>query len=193
MPFWLLAGLAAGLAMDALAVAIGVSIRLRTTTPRQVFRLSFHFGLFQALMPLLGWASGRFAAEFVSSIDHWVAFVLLVFIGGRAIKDALADKDDEERLRSDPTRGMSLVSLSLATSMDAFAVGLSFAMLSVNVWYAAAVIGLITGGLTVLGMLFGGFLGRRFGTVMEIFGGIILIGIGLKVLVDHLMDEGGLF
>lgn len=188
MPFWLLAGLAAGLAMDALAVAIGVSIRLRTTTPRQVFRLSFHFGLFQALMPLLGWASGTFAAEFVSGIDHWLAFALLAFIGGRAIRDALADKEDEEWLRSDPTRGMSLVSLSLATSMDAFAVGLSFAMLSVNVWYAAAVIGLITGGLTVLGMLFGSFLGRRFGTVMEIFGGIILIGIGLKVLADHLMD-----
>lgn len=192
MPFWLLASLAVGLAMDALAVAIGVSIRLRTTTPRQVFRMSFHFGLFQAMMPVLGWASGHFAAKIISSVDHWVAFLLLAFIGGRAIWDALSGKDDEERLRNDPTRGMSLVSLSLATSMDAFAVGLSFAMLSVNVWYAAAIIGLITGGLTVLGMLFGAFLGRRFGTIMEIIGGLILIGIGLKVLLDHLMHEAGM-
>lgn len=186
MSFWLLAGLAVGLAMDALAVAIGVSIRLRNTTPRQVFRLSFHFGLFQGMMPVLGWATGQYAAAVVAQVDHWVAFGLLSFIGGRAVWDAVSKKEDQVRILKDPTRGMSLVSLSLATSMDAFAVGLSFGMLAVNIWQAAVIIGIITGILTLLGMLFGGFLGRRFGTVMEIMGGLILIAIGLKILVDHL-------
>ena len=186
MPFWILVGLAAGLAMDAMAVAIGSSIRLRNITPRQVFRLSFHFGLFQAMMPILGWVSGRYAAAMVSQIDHWVAFGLLSCIGGKAIWEAVSDKDDEERVINDPTRGWSLVSLSVATSIDAFAVGLSFALLSVNVWYAAAIIGVITGLLTMIGMRFGSFLGKRFGVVMEILGGLVLIFIGTKVLFDHL-------
>ncbi|OQB38336.1 MAG: putative manganese efflux pump MntP [Candidatus Hydrogenedentes bacterium ADurb.Bin179] len=187
MPFWLLAGIAVGLSMDALAVAIGVSIKLRNTTPRQVFRLSFHFGLFQAMMPVLGWASGQYAAAVVTRFDHWVAFGLLSFIGGKAIREALSEKEAEERIINDPTRGMSLVSLSLATSMDAFAIGLSFGMLSVNVWQAIVVIGIVTGILTMLGMLFGSFLGRRFGAIMEVVGGLILIAIGLKILFDHLL------
>ena len=188
MPFWLLVGIAVGLSMDALAVAIGVSIKLRNTTPRQVFRLSFHFGLFQALMPVLGWATGQYTAALVEQADHWVAFGLLSFIGGKAIGDAVSQKENQERILKDPTRGMRLVSLSLATSMDAFAVGLSFGMLSVNVWYAVIFIGIITGILTMLGMLFGSFLGRRFGTVMEIAGGLVLIAIGLKILFDHLLE-----
>ncbi len=188
MPIWLLAGVAVGLSMDALAVAIGVSIKLRNTTPRQIFRLSFHFGLFQAMMPVLGWATGQYAAALVAQVDHWVAFGLLSFIGGRAVWDAISKQEGQERILKDPTRGISLVSLSLATSMDAFAVGLSFGMLSVSVWQAAVIIGVITGILTMLGMLFGSFLGRRFGTVMEILGGFILIGIGMKILFDHLLE-----
>lgn len=184
MSLGLLIILAAGLAMDAMAVAIAISIKLRNTTPRQVFRLSFHFGLFQGMMPVLGWVSGIYAAAFIAHIDHWIAFFLLSFIGGKAILEALVDEDSPQRLISDPTRGMSLVSLSVATSMDAFVVGVSFAMLSMNVWYAAVIIGIVTGGLTMLGMLFGGFLGRRFGTVMEVIGGLILILIGCKALFD---------
>lgn len=186
MSFWVLVGLAAGLAMDAMAVAIGTSVRLRDITPRQVFRLSFHFGLFQAMMPVLGWACGLYAAALVGGIDHWVAFVLLAFIGGKAIREAVSAKDGEERIVRDPTRGVTLVSLSVATSIDAFAVGLSFAVLSLNVWYAAVIIGVITGILTMIGVCFGGFLGRRFGTVMEVLGGLVLIFIGTKVLIDHL-------
>lgn len=184
MSFWIIVFLATGLAMDAMAVAIGVSIKLRTTTPRQLFRLSFHFGLFQAFMPLLGWASGIYAARFIERIDHWVAFFLLAGIGGKAIYEALTETDSLDRPTSDPTRGMSLVSLSLATSLDAFVVGISFAMLAMNIWYAALIIGIITGFLTLAGMLFGGYLGRRFGKIMEIFGGLILIFIGLKALCN---------
>ena len=186
MQFWLLVGLAVGLAMDALAVAISVSIKLRTTTLRQVFRLSFHFGLFQAVMPVLGWAMGYYAAALVSQVDHWVVFFLLSFIGVKAIVEAIWDLEAGEGGINDPTRGLSLVALSVATSLDAFVVGISFAMLSLNVWYAAVMIGVITGALTMVGMLFGRYLGRRLGTTMEVIGGLVLILIGVKTLIDGL-------
>ncbi|MFA7693320.1 MAG: manganese efflux pump [Candidatus Hydrogenedentes bacterium] len=189
MPFWLLAGVGVGLAMDAFAVAVCVSVNLPRTTPRQIFRLSFHFGFFQAVMPLLGWISGRYTVSFMAEIDHWVVFLLLCGIGLHALWGAWADSEDKEKKCMDPTRGWHLISLSLATSVDAFAVGLSFAMLSVNLWYAAALIGIITAGLTMFGMFFGSMLGRCFGTASEVFGGLILIGIGFKILVDHLMNE----
>lgn len=185
MSLFVIIGIAVGLAMDALAVAIGVSISLRGATPRQIFRLSFHFGLFQGVMPILGWFSGNVAARFMMHISHWVAFGLLAFIGGRAVYNARY-ADEEERITRDPTRGYSLIFLSLATSMDAFVVGVSFAMMEMRVWYPAVVIGVITCLLTVAGMVFGGRLGQRFGTVMEVVGGLTLILIGLKALVDGL-------
>ncbi len=186
MSFFMIVGLAVGLAMDALAVSIGVSISLRGATPRQIFRLSFHFGLFQGMMPILGWISGNAAAAVTARISHWTAFCLLLFIGGRAIWNALREESAAEKALRDPTRGLSLIMLSLATSMDAFVVGVSFAMLAIRVWYPALVIGVITGSLTVLGMIFGGFLGRRFGKIMEVVGGAVLIGIGIKALLDGL-------
>ncbi|HDP34775.1 MAG TPA: manganese efflux pump [Candidatus Hydrogenedentes bacterium] len=181
-----LIGIAVGLAMDALAVAIGVSISLRGATPRQIFRLSFHFGLFQGVMPILGWLSGYYAAQFVSHISHYIAFGLLAFIGARAVTNALRGNDGPAPIVRDPTRGASLIMLSLATSMDAFVVGVSFAIMSVRVWYPAVVIGVVTCGLSVAGMLFGSRIGRRFGVVMEIVGGGILILIGVNALVSGL-------
>lgn len=173
--------------MDAMAVAIGTSAILRGVTPRQVFRLAFHFGLFQALMPVIGWVLGALAAGYIRSYDHWIAFGLLAFVGGRAILEALSGNEEGEVSRRDPTRGASLILLSLATSVDALAVGLTFAMLDIQVWYPALVIGLVAGGLTVAGMLFGARLGRRFGRVMEVLGGLVLIGIGLKILIEHVL------
>ena len=184
---WELIGIAVGLSMDAMAVSIGTSAILRGVTPRQVFRLSFHFGLFQALMPVIGWALGSLAAVYIRSFDHWVAFALLSVVGGKAVWEALRGGEDGESRGGDPTRGMSLVVLSLATSMDAMAVGLSFAMLGINVFFPALVIGVIAGCLTLFGMVFGGWLGARFGRVMEVLGGLVLIGIGLKILVDHVI------
>lgn len=186
MSLLVIVGISLGLAMDAFAVAIGVSIGLRETTPRQIFRLSFHFGLFQGIMPVLGWMSGTLAAQFMMQFSHWIAFALLAFIGGRAVYNAWLGGEQETRFVRDPTRGYSLIFLSLATSMDAFVVGVSFAMMEMRVWYPAVVIGVITGLLTVAGMLFGSRLGQRFGTSMEILGGLTLILIGLKALVDGL-------
>lgn len=178
-------GMAFGLAMDATAVAIATSIALGRVHGRQVFRFAFHFGLFQAAMPVLGWLAGRGLREYVESWDHWVAFVLLASIGGKAIVDVLREGDREGGSVSDPTRGLSLVVLSVATSIDALAAGLGLALLQVAIWYPAAVIGVVTAALTVCGMLLGSRLGRRFGLRVRVLGGIILVGIGLKILAEH--------
>ncbi len=176
---------AVGLALDAVAVAIGTSVALRTVSGRQVFRLGFHFGLFQALMPLLGWSAGRSVSQFIAGWDHWVAFALLSFVGVKAIHAALFG-GPERAVRADPTRGLNLVLLSLATSLDALAVGLSLAVLHVEIWYAAAIIGLTTAALTTAAMLLGARLGTLVGRRLEVLGGVILIAIGAKILVQDL-------
>ncbi len=185
MDFLTLTGIAVGLSMDALAVAIGASVGLRGVTPRQVFRLSFHFGLFQALMPILGWTLGSLAAGHIGTYGNWIAFLLLLFVGIKAVYEALFDGEEERARRSDPTRGLNMVLLSVATSIDALAVGLTFAMLGIVVWYPATVIGCITAVITMVGMIFGAWLGQRFGKIMEVIGGLVLIAIGFKVLAGN--------
>jgi putative Mn2+ efflux pump MntP len=177
--------IALGLAMDAFAVAIGVSVALRGVTRRQLFRLGWHFGLFQALMPILGWGAGNSIRPWIESWDHWLAFGLLGIVGGRMIVEALRD-EDPAAVPTDPTRGWSLVGLSVATSIDALAVGLSFAALGVSVWYPALIIGLVAGCMTVVGALGGCALGRRFGSRMAILGGLVLLAIGIWILIEHL-------
>jgi len=177
--------IAVGLAMDAFAVAVSSSVVIGRVTARQVFRLGFHFGLFQALMPILGWLAGRTVRQDIEAWDHWLAFALLAFIGSKAIYGACRS-DATSKNSSDPTRGFNLLFLSTATSIDALAVGISFAMLGVSVWYPSAVIGVVTALLTAAGVLLGGRLGLRFGKRIEAGGGLVLILIGLKILVDHL-------
>lgn len=183
-------GIAVGLAMDAFAVALASSVSLGTVSRRQLFRLSFHFGLFQGFMPVFGWWVGSAIARYIDAWDHWVAFGLLVFVGGKALYEAVAHRDEGASISSappkDPTRGWNLVLLSVATSIDALAVGLSFAMLNITIWYPCAIIGIVTAGITAVGMLLGSRVGARFGHWVEVFGGVILIGIGLKILFEHL-------
>ncbi len=181
-------GIAVGLAMDATAVAIATSIMLGRVNGRQIFRFAFHFGLFQAGMPVIGWLAGRGLREYIESWDHWVAFALLALIGGKAIVDVFRGAEEDTSV-PDPTRGLSLIVLSVATSIDALAVGLSLALLEVTIWYPAAVIGVITAGLTVCGMLLGARVGQRFGLRVRVLGGIILIGIGIKILVEHTLMQ----
>ncbi len=171
--------------MDAFAAAVAASIALRTITPRQVFRLAFHFGLFQALMPIIGWLAGSTLGTTIADWDHWVAFGLLTLVGLKAIGTALASSS-WERPRDDPTRGLTLVAIAVATSLDALAVGVSLAMLGVAIWYPALVIGVVACVLTAGGMALGSRLGARFGRGAEIVGGLILIGIGIKILIEHL-------
>ncbi|MHC4605574.1 MAG: manganese efflux pump MntP [Planctomycetota bacterium] len=174
---------ALGLAMDAFAVAVAASITLDRLTPRRIFRLAFHFGLFQAMMPVLGWAAGLTVAAWITAWDHWVAFGLLTLIGVKAIAGAFRRRKESP---GDPTRGWSLVILSVATSIDALAVGISLAMLDVRIWYPCAIIGVVAAAMTILGMALGRRLGGRFGKGAELLGGAILIGIGVKILVEHL-------
>jgi manganese efflux pump family protein len=177
--------IAVGLAMDCFAVSLGIGTTEHINGPRPVFRLAFHFGLFQALMPVLGWLAGYNLAGFISSFDHWIAFGLLSFVGVRMIKGGLSPDTDE--VTQDPSRGRTLVMLSVATSIDAFAVGFSLAALGIPIVAPAIIIGLTAGLLSLSALFLGRVLGTAFGRRMEIIGGLILIAIGLRVLLSHLL------
>ena len=171
-------GLAVALGCDAFAVGLGVAARWNG--PRQVFRLAFHFGLFQFIMPVLGWPLGRGALGVVSGLAPWLAFAVLVFLGGRMIKEGLAG-DEEQFSGKDPTKGLSLVGLSLATSMDALGAGFSLGIMGGAVLAPAVVIGLVAGLMTLAAMFLGKRLSANLGSKMDIAGGVILILIGIKV------------
>jgi putative Mn2+ efflux pump MntP len=184
MDYLTLFGIAVALAMDAFAVALGTGMNLATLTGRHLFRLGFHFGLFQALMPVIGWLAGIGLQQRIAAWDHWIAFGLLAFVGGHMLWEARSEAHAEKDPK-DPTRGLSLVILSVATSIDALAVGFSLSVLGVSIWTPALVIGLIAGALTVVGMLLGRRVGDRWGPRVEVLGGLVLIGIGLKILAEH--------
>jgi putative Mn2+ efflux pump MntP len=174
------------LAMDAFAVSVAAGVTLRRVSSRQTFRLSWHFGLFQALMPIIGWAAGLTVQDFIESFDHWIAFSLLVIIGVRMIVRALRDEDEQVK-DAEPTKGWSLVMLSVATSIDALAVGLSLAMLRVAIWFPALVIGLVAGAFTAGGLHLGAYVGRRLSVerYAGLVGGVVLLIIGGRILHDH--------
>jgi len=178
-------GIALGLAMDAFAVSIAVGSKLKRLSFRPLFRLSFHFGLFQFMMPVLGWYFGSKIEHIMRDFDHWVAFGLLFIIGAKMIRESF-NKDDNKKPLNDPTRKWTLIILSIATSIDALAVGLSIALLGIEIWFISLVIGLVAFVMTAIGMTFGRKLGSRFGKRMEFLGGLILIGIGLKIVIDHI-------
>lgn len=182
---WDLTVLAVALAMDAFAVALAVGATLRQVTGRQTFRLAYHFGLFQAVMPVLGWAAGRTFAKSIEAFDHWAAFGLLAFVGSRMIWDAA--NGVEEGGDRDPTRGVRLIVLSLATSMDALAVGLSLSLLGVAILWPACVIGLVCAALTAGGLHLGRWAGAeaRIGRLAGVLGGSVLLAIGVKILFQH--------
>jgi len=182
---WLtLLAIAIGLAMDAFAVSVGAGLTLSRVTGRHTFRIAFHFGLFQAMMPVLGWLAGQRMVVYIAAYDHWVAFGLLAFVGGKMLLEAWGGKED--RPIADPTRGLMLVTLSVATSIDALAVGLCMALLGVSVWIPSVVIGLVAALLSAVGITFGSRIGRRWGRMAETAGGCVLLLIGVRILVTHL-------
>jgi putative Mn2+ efflux pump MntP len=180
-----LIAVAVALAMDAFAVALAAGAVLHPLSFRPCFRLAFHFGLFQALMPVIGWLAGLTVQSFAAAWSHWIAFALLLYIGGRMIYEAISAEDGQER-NNDPSRGLTMVGLAVATSIDALAVGLTLAMLDVVVWVPALVIGLVACGFTVLGLFLGTRAGKRWGSRVEVAGGTLLILIGLKILLSAL-------
>jgi putative Mn2+ efflux pump MntP len=181
-------GIAVGLAMDAFAVAIAAGLTIERLTGRHVFRIAFHFGFFQFMMPVIGWFCGRGIAPYVEAYDHWVAFGLLGAIGGKMLWDAALSSG--EGFGKDPSRSWSLVMLSVATSIDALAVGLSMAVLGVSIWLPSIIIGLVAALMSLVGICLGSRLGNRTRRLAECFGGLVLIGIGIRILSVHLAGGG---
>ncbi len=229
MSFFTILFIAMGLAMDAFAVSIAASVCLRNVSKRQIFRLSFHTGLFQFLMPVIGWYSGSAFSKYISSYDHWVAFIVLSVIGLKMIRESFEEKkcentiyekfesdigvksdvEDKAGLKTlssdddscnvefpecscelkqkvkDPTSGFTLFFIAIATSIDALAVGVSLAFLNVNIWYPAVIIGIVTMIMSIIGMKIGEKIGPEFGGRMELAGGLMLIVIGCKIVLEH--------
>jgi manganese efflux pump family protein len=177
--------IALSMAMDAFAVCLGAGAKEQTYGARPTFRLAFHFGLFQFLMPVFGWFAGATVEHYISAYDHWIAFGLLAFVGGRMVWSGF--HPDVEKEKNDPSRGWTLVLLSIAVSIDALAVGLSLGIIGVTIWIPAVVIGIVTGLVSWLGLRLGNKLGGKFGKRMEIVGGIILILLGVRILLAHLL------
>lgn len=175
---------AVGLAMDAFAVSLGIGTSGAADRPRPVFRLSFHMGLFQGLMTLLGWLAGITVAGLIAAFDHWIALALLAFVGARMVRSGL--HPEEEAQKEDPSRGGTLVMVCIAVSIDALAVGLGLGMVNSSILQPSLVIGLVTTALSLFGLLAGGRLGHRFGHRMEVLGGLLLILIGLRIVYQHL-------
>jgi putative Mn2+ efflux pump MntP len=176
-----LLAIAFSLSLDAFAVATVAGITLGEPSRRQRFRLSFHFGVFQALMLTGGWCLGSAVARLLHGLDAWVAFALLALVGGNIVRNSLR-RDEEERRRFDPTRGWELVFLSVASSLDALAVGVSLAMVNSLIIRSALVVGIVSYGMTLLGMVIGKRIGAVWGRRCEFLGGIVLISIGLYIL-----------
>ena len=178
--------IAIAIAMDAFAVAIAAGVTLKHITFRQNFRLTWHFGLFQALMPILGWSAGITVIDLIQAFDHWIAFGLLVFVAQGMLRGAFR-KEKEEQDQKDPTRGMTMVLLSVATSIDALAVGFSLAVINVSIWAPALIIGIVAGAFTTAGLHLGKAIGKtpRLSRYAEALGGIVLLLIGLNILREH--------
>lgn len=175
--------IAVSLAMDSFAVSISGGITMRGTRWKNALTLALFFGGFQAVMPVIGWALGEAVRSYLEGIDHWIAFLLLALIGIHMIREGR--KDEEEKSLNSATLWMILL-LSVATSIDALAVGLTFAFLDVPILTAALLIGVITALISYGGFFIGDRWGHHIGAYAETGGGLILIGIGLKILIDHL-------
>ncbi len=177
--------LAVGLSMDAFAVAVCKGLAMRESKPKSMVVVGAWFGGFQALMPLVGFAVGVQFSEAIQAVDHWLAFLLLAAIGGSMIKEALS-KDDEPADASLAPKAMLL--LALATSIDALAVGVSFAFLNVDIVPAVLFIGVTTFCLSAAGVKVGSIFGSKYKSRAELLGGCILVLLGTKILIEHLMQ-----
>ena len=176
--------IAVGLAMDSLAVSISGGIVMRPFCMRQSLRLALTMGIFQGGMTLLGWLMGVSFSSYITAFDHWIAFILLGFLGGKMIYESFGE--EEITISSFSTK--TLLTLGVATSIDALAVGVSMAFLKTSIYFPAFIIGFVTFALSLIGVIGGYRFGKIKGINVELFGGIILIAIGVKILIEHLME-----
>jgi putative Mn2+ efflux pump MntP len=171
------------LALDCFAVSLAAGIESGDARLRNAVRIALAFGAFQAGMPVIGWIAGRSVLDYISGFDHWVAFLLLSLIGLRMIREGISGDGEEKAIRLDTA---ALLVLSVATSIDALAVGVSFAFIDAGILVPCLIIGLTTFGISLAGAFLGEALAERAGKLMEILGGVVLIGIGIRILVTHM-------
>ena len=183
--------LAIGLAMDAFAVSICKGLSTKELKVKHMLIAGLWFGGFQALMPVIGYFIGSTFAGYITSIDHWIAFVLLVIIGANMIKESREEDDDDEckddcSCKRDNYKAKDMLVLAIATSIDALAVGVTFAFLKTNIAVAASIIGIVTLVISAIGIKIGNIFGIKYKSKAELMGGIILILIALKILIEHI-------
>lgn len=181
---------AIALSMDAFAVSVCKGLGMRRMRYDQALVISLYFGVFQALMPLIGWLLGTSFSRYIQAFDHWIAFVLLAFLGGKMLWDVFHEKEDgEQELAERRLDHRELFMLAIATSIDALAVGIAFACLDVNIWSSISIIGVTTLVISFAGVWIGNRFGNRFQKKAEIAGGLVLILIGVKILAEHLIEH----
>ena len=181
---------AIALSMDAFAVSVCKGLGMRRMRYDQALVISLYFGVFQALMPLIGWLLGTSFSRYIQAFDHWIAFVLLTFLGGKMLWDVFHEKEDGEQESAERRLDhRELFMLAIATSIDALAVGIAFACLEVNIWRSISIIGVTTLVISFAGVWIGNRFGNRFQKKAEIAGGLVLILIGVKILAEHLIEH----
>lgn len=183
MGIWELFLIGVGLSMDAFAVAICKGLKMQKLNYKQTFIIALFFGGFQAIMPLLGWLLGTSFERYITDIDHWIAFALLAFIGGKMIVEAFKNEEEEDSGKFDIKE---LFLMAIATSIDALAVGITFAFLQTDIVSSITIIGCTTFVLSALGVFIGHKFGAKYKNRAEIAGGVILVLIGVKILLEHL-------
>lgn len=177
--------LALGLSMDSFAVSLSSGVALKPFKFIYVLRIALYLAIFQAVMPIIGWLLGVGFVNVIQTVDHWIAFALLLFLGGKMVLDALTENSDETECCFDPKKKMTLIQMGLATSIDALAVGVSFAFLDIDLYYATFIIFFVTFIASVFGCYIGKMFGTRWCKPATLIGGLILISIGLKILLEH--------
>lgn len=180
--------LGVGLSMDAFAVSVCKGLGMRKLDKKQALIIGLYFGGFQALMPLIGCLLGSQFQQYITSIDHWIAFILLGFIGGKMMVEAVREWNEEETVEvmDAPIDHKNMFVLAVATSIDALAVGITFAFLNTPIIEAITIIGITTMVLSIIGVIVGNFFGSRYKSKAEFIGGLILVLLGLKILLEHL-------
>ena len=177
--------IAVGLSMDAFAVSVALGLSVKRPHIKEVLIPGIYFGLFQAIMPLIGFFAGKFFADKIQSLDHWVAFVLLALIGGKMIWESFSKEG--KKVNGNPFQFTKMLLLAIATSIDALAVGITFAFFRINIFSAIIITGLTTFCISIVGVKIGNVFGSKYKSKAEFIGGAVLIILGLKILLEHLI------
>ena len=191
MSLWEIILIGIGLSMDAFAVSVILGLSTQKPGAKEILTPGLFFGFFQAFMPLVGYFAGIYFVSKIQAFEHWIAFALLGFIGGKMIKDSFSKNTAAEEENKNPFQFMRMLVLAVATSIDALAVGVTFALFKVRIVTAALIIGLITFGISMAGVKIGNVFGIKFKSKAEFAGGLVLVLLGIKIVIEHLFFNGG--